>query len=347
MILVDFSAIMFQNIFGAAKSTGKENLNELTKNITGSILYTLTFYQKMFKEYGDLIICLDSHTKNWRKDILKTYKSSRKENREQSDIPFNEIFEAVNEFLDQLRKNSPWKVVLVKGAEGDDVILCLAQFFAKTEKVLILSSDKDMIQAQKNKNVKQFSALTKKFITPETKSDNLDDWIQEHIILGDTADEVPRITDKTEFSDSFKEYLKSLNLDLNPKNFLELTEIEQAQIEESFDILDKKGQKDIWKNIKLGPKKIQKMIANNELEAFLDSNELYRKNYERNKILVLQEYIPTEIYNSIILCLKTQEKDNINISEFKNYLYNLGLVNMAENLPDNFKSKNISIDDIL
>ena len=89
------------------------------------------------------------------------------------------------------------------------------------------------------------------------------------------------------------------------------------------------------------------MIANNELEAFLDSNELYRKNYERNKILVLQEYIPTEIYNSIILCLKTQEKDNINISEFKNYLYNLGLVNMAENLPDNFKSKNISIDDFV
>ena len=36
MILVDFSAIMFQNIFGASKSS--ENTNDLVKNTIGSII---------------------------------------------------------------------------------------------------------------------------------------------------------------------------------------------------------------------------------------------------------------------------------------------------------------------
>ncbi len=91
------------------------------------------------------------------------------------------------------------------------------------------------------------------------------------------------------------------------------------------------------------------MIQENTLEDFLNSNELYKENYERNKILVLQEYIPTEIYNSIILSLKTQEKDKINISEFKDYLYKFGFFELAENLPDNFvsNSNSISIDDFL
>lgn len=347
MILVDFSAIMFQNIFGASKSS--ENTDDLVKNTIGSIFYTLTYYQKMFKKYGNLVICLDSHTKNWRKDVLKSYKSQRKENRDHSVIPFDVIFKAINEFLDQLKINTPWKTICVSGAEADDVILCLAQFLGKTEEVLILSSDKDMIQAQRNKNVKQYSPLTKKYITAETKSDNLDDWIQEHIILGDVADEVPRITEKTEFTDSFKEYLKNLNLNITPKEFLNLQEEEQTKITDNFNILNKKNEKDIWKNIKLGSKKIQKMIQENTLEDFLKSNELYKENYERNKILVLQEYIPTEIYNSIILSLKTQEKDKINISEFKDYLYKFGFFELAENLPDNFvsNSNSISIDDFL
>ena len=94
MILVDFSAIMFQNIFGASKSS--ENTDDLVKNTIGSIFYTLTYYQKMFKKYGNLVICLDSHTKNWRKDVLKSYKSQRKENRDHSVIPFDVIFKAIN-----------------------------------------------------------------------------------------------------------------------------------------------------------------------------------------------------------------------------------------------------------
>ena len=154
-----------------------------------------------------------------------------------------------------MKINTPWKTICVSGAEADDVILCLAQFLGKTEEVLILSSDKDMIQA-------------------------------------------PRITEKTEFTDSFKEYLKNLNLNITPKEFLNLQEEEQTQITDNFNILNKKNEKDIWKNIKLGSKKIQKMIQENTLEEFLNSNELYKENYERNKILVLQEYIPTEIYNS-------------------------------------------------
>lgn len=361
MILVDFSGVLFQNVFGAVsalkddlvlRDDDKYETSLLFKTIKGLVINSIITFQEKFSKYGDVVICLDSHTKNWRKDVLKTYKGSRKEGREQSHIPFDELFPIVDEMIEQFKTNTPWKVVLVEGAEADDVILCLAQTYSKIEDVMIISSDKDMIQAQRSERVHQYSPLTRKYVTAETKSDNLNDWIQEHIILGDVVDEVPRITDNTEFSKSFIEYLKSLGLSYTPKQYLQLSDVERENIEFDYNVMTKKNEKDIWKNIKLGPKTIQKMILSNTLDEFLDSNELYRENYERNKILVLQEYIPTEIYNNAILSLKEQEKDTINISNFKNYLNDSGLFELSESLPRNFVNCNnsnntISIDDFI
>lgn len=355
MLLVDFSGIMFQSIHSACASLkdelvtqedGKYNIDDIMPVIKGFIIQQLFNYQETFSSYGNMTICLDSHTNNWRKNIYSSYKASRKDERDESPIPFDKIFPHIDDMINQFVKNTPWNVVKVTGAEADDVILILAQVYSDVEEVLILSSDKDMIQAQQKANIKQYSPLTKKWVTFETKSTSMKDWLIEHIVLGDAADEVPRITDKTEFTEEFKKYMVSIGINYTPKEYLELNPEAVIEIENNYNVLNKKGQKDIWKNPKLGPKTLQKIIATN-FEEWLDSNELYRPNYERNKKLVLQEYIPTEIFNECIIKYKENNKNNININEFKAYLYNSGLMTLAETLPANFISGTISIDDFL
>jgi hypothetical protein len=80
-------------------------------------------------------------------------------------------------------------VIDVDGAEADDVIGVLTQKMAQTEKVLILSSDKDFVQLQTNPNVKQYSPTLKKFITTTDAASQL----TELIIRGDSGDGIPNV----------------------------------------------------------------------------------------------------------------------------------------------------------
>lgn len=103
------------------------------------------------------------------------YKANRKANREKSKLDWGLIFESLAELREDLINNFPYKVVNVEGAEADDVIAVLAKWsqsnallqeglFEEPQKVLIVSSDKDFIQLQKYKNVRQWSPMQKKFL---------------------------------------------------------------------------------------------------------------------------------------------------------------------------------------
>ena len=355
MILVDFSGILFQNIF-ASISIAKPKLNGTKYNpkdfmpvAKAMILNTLFDIQTQYSPTkGDIVICLDDSTKqNWRKALLPTYKSSRKTSRDESEIPFDEVFKEIDELLQQLKENSPWKVISVPTAEADDVILCLAKHYAYREPVMIVSSDKDMIQAQKHPNVTQYSPLLKKFLTPESKGGDMQFWLTEHVLLGDAADEIPKITDKTRFSDSFNKYLKEKGLKLSESEYLEKSESEKEEILKDFNVYDKYNRKDIWKNLKFGPKAVQKLLDANEVQSFIDSNPLYRKNFERNQKLILDEYIPSEISNECIARYISQSKSvsSKSTKAFKDYLSKSGLSQLTESLPFNFVSGTISVED--
>jgi len=78
------------------------------------------------------------------------------------------------------------------GVEADDIIASLVletQEFGKDEPVMIVSSDKDFIQLQKYKNVKQFSPIQKKMVT----DDNPRTYAFNHIMRGDSGDGVPNV----------------------------------------------------------------------------------------------------------------------------------------------------------
>ncbi|MEK9699036.1 MAG: hypothetical protein VW270_24885, partial [Candidatus Poseidoniales archaeon] len=145
-----------------------------------------------FRDYGELVICADD--KNyWRKDVFPYYKAHRKEDREKSDLDWKMIFETLNKVKKEIKDNFPYRVIQVTRAEADDVIGTLVNRFGvylnndSTEKVLILSGDKDFGQLQKYSNVEQFSPVTKRWV----KVADPRRFLREHIMKGDRGDGVP------------------------------------------------------------------------------------------------------------------------------------------------------------
>ena len=155
------------------------------------VLNSLRSYRSRFQgEYGELVLCYDNKT-NWRRDYFPNYKFSRRKDRKQSKLDWNQIFDTLHMIRDELVEYFPYKVLEVQNAEADDIIASVVFHIAKEpknyEKVLILSSDKDFIQLQKYNFVTQYSPIQKQFVNgvdPTT-------YIKEHILKGDRSDGVP------------------------------------------------------------------------------------------------------------------------------------------------------------
>ena len=154
------------------------------------ILNSLRNYRQMFsEEYGEFIICYDSKH-YWSRDVFPEYKAGRKKSRETSSHDWDDIFNFLNAFKQEMIDYMPYKVLEVYGAEADDIIATLCHEFEYDHgKTLILSGDKDFIQLQKYKNVTQYSAITKKFIG----GDDPQRFLAAHILRGDSSDGIPNV----------------------------------------------------------------------------------------------------------------------------------------------------------
>ena len=318
----------------------------LTKYYILQELFTIK--QEHGPNFGELVICLDKSSDGyWRKDVYPGYKASRKKGREESEIDFGEVFGEIDGLIEQIKTNLPWKVIEVPKAEADDIMLVLAREFNKYEKILIHSPDKDMIQAQRDtENVFQYSSLTKKWIVPENKHDHMEHWITEHVCLGDASDEVPKVVDHTEFTKTFIDWLSEHGHQIEtPMDFKAsgIPNADKIALIESFDVykLNRKkestGIKDIYKDIKFGPSTLQKEILKfGSVDKWLDSHPLYRPHYERNYKLVMEEGIPSNIWNEIIVQYKTAP-NSYNDKSFSQYLIDNDLKSILMDLPSIFK----------
>lgn len=191
MILVDLNQVMISNLMMQINSNASNQIDE--NLIRHMVLNSLRMYNVKFKdEYGEMVICSDDK-KYWRRDLFPYYKAGRKKDREASPFDWNMIFETLNKVRDEIRENFPYRVVQVEKTEADDIIGTLCHEYgvelknADTEKILILSSDKDFQQLQKFVNVDQFSPMAKKFI----RNTEPDKFLKEHIIKGDRSDGIP------------------------------------------------------------------------------------------------------------------------------------------------------------
>jgi len=189
MLILDLNQVMISNLMVSLNREPDVN-EDLVRHM---ILNSIRMYRNKFtKEYGELIIACDD--KNyWRKDIFPYYKAHRKEDRKASTHDWNKIFDCLNKIREELKDNFPYKIIQVERAEADDVIGVLAKRFGvylnnkDTEKVLILSGDKDFGQLQKYLNVDQYSPVLKKWI----RIDDPHRFLREHIMKGDRGDGIP------------------------------------------------------------------------------------------------------------------------------------------------------------
>ena len=154
MIIIDLNQVMISNFM--AQIGNHTNLEVEEGLLRHMILNSIRSYMQKFKsEYGEVVIACDDR-KYWRREVFPYYKANRKKAREASEIDWTSVFESLNTIRDELKMFFPYRVIQAEGAEADDVIGTLVEKFGNTsEKILILSGDKDFVQLQTYMNVKQ------------------------------------------------------------------------------------------------------------------------------------------------------------------------------------------------
>ena len=187
MIIFDFNQVAISNLMeqiGSSKTAVDESL------VRHMILNSLRTYVKKFRDsHGPEVIIACDNKKYWRRDIFPHYKASRKKIREASGHDWAAIFDCLSKIKQELKDYSPYKVIDVDTAEADDIIAVLAMKYSATQKVMILSSDKDFAQLQKYPNVDQYSPILKKHIKEPLPAAQL----KQLIIRGDKGDGIPNI----------------------------------------------------------------------------------------------------------------------------------------------------------
>ena len=187
MIIFDFNQVAISNLMeqiGSSKTAVEESL------VRHMILNSLRTYVKKFRDsHGPEVIIACDNKKYWRRDIFPHYKASRKKIREASGHDWATIFDCLAKIKQELKDYSPYKVIDVDTAEADDIIAVLTMKYSATQKVMILSSDKDFAQLQKYPNVDQYSPILKKHIKEPLPAAQL----KQLIIRGDKGDGIPNI----------------------------------------------------------------------------------------------------------------------------------------------------------
>jgi hypothetical protein len=187
MIIFDYQQIAISNLMeqiGSSKDSVDENL------VRHMILNTIRTYVKKFKNtHGPEVIIACDNKQYWRREIYQYYKAGRRKARASSGHDWSSIFESLNKIREELKISSPYKVIDVDGAEADDIIGVLAQKYSASEKIMILSSDKDFAQLQRFANVEQYSPIMKKYIKEPFPLVQL----KQLIIRGDKGDGIPNI----------------------------------------------------------------------------------------------------------------------------------------------------------
>lgn len=187
MIIFDFNQVAISNLMeqiGSSKTAVDESL------VRHMILNTIRTYVKKYKaSHGPEIVIACDNKKYWRREIYPHYKAGRKKARESSGHDWNTIFECLGKIKQELKDHSPYKVIDVDTCEADDIIATLTLKFSATEKIMILSSDKDFAQLQRFPNVEQYSPILKKQIKEPFPLAQL----KQLIIRGDKGDGIPNI----------------------------------------------------------------------------------------------------------------------------------------------------------
>jgi hypothetical protein len=211
VLLVDLNQVMISNFM--AQIGNHTNIKIEEDLLRHMVLNSLRSYNAKFRStYGEMIIACDDRG-SWRRQVFPYYKANRKKDREQSEIDWTAVFESLNKIREELKTYFPYRVIQIETAEADDVIGTLCQEYGNTsEKILIISGDKDFRQLHGFMNVRQYDPVRKKWV----EENNPDRYLKEHIMKGDRGDGVPNFLSRDDcfVLNSRQKPLTSKKLDL-------------------------------------------------------------------------------------------------------------------------------------
>ena len=182
--LIDFSTILYSSLYLAKKEALQED-REIEKKDIFSVLFNIL--NRIFSTYNNCYVVFDGRNSNkYRREIYPEYKRNRDSKRD--DLNIKLLFSCIKE-IKELFNYYPIKVIEVNEAEADDVIYCLCERYHKESNILVLTSDKDLIQLMNYfENVEIYNMFQKKYF----KKDPL--IVEKKIIVGDKADNISGIS---------------------------------------------------------------------------------------------------------------------------------------------------------
>ena len=196
--IFDFSQIAIATIMQTYDPTDKIDANLVRHLILSSLKYNVLNRKQ---DYPNIIIAVDNSADGgyWRRQKYYFYKKHREKDRESSDWDWAAIFDSIKTVAYEIRENMPYRTLILPHTEADDIIGVLCRYLNDTKPeapVLIVSSDGDMTQSQRYKNVKQWSPGQKKWVKPKEGTWRKD--LVTKIIKGDRGDCIANVRSKSD-----------------------------------------------------------------------------------------------------------------------------------------------------
>jgi len=192
MIIIDLNQMCISCIMAQIGNHTNVKIDE--DPVRHMVLNSIRTIRQKFKDRGQIVIACDSKN-TWRRQLFPLYKANRKADREKSDFDWHAIYEILNKIRDELKTYFPYVVIQLESAEADDIIASLVKHYGvqlnstDTERIVIVSGDKDFVQLQRFTNVEQYDPVKKRMIVES----NPELFLKQHIIRGDRGDGVPNI----------------------------------------------------------------------------------------------------------------------------------------------------------
>ena len=185
MILLDNNQLIIASLFHALKAE-----DGLSEDLVRHLVLNLyrTYRTKFSNKYGEIVICSDGG-RYWRKDLFPYYKANRKKQQKKSGVDWNSFYKIMNKIQNEVLNTFPYRNIHMEGIEADDIIGILCKHYADSEKIVIVSNDKDFQQLQRYPNVSQYSPFKRELLV----CDNPEKFLIDHIIKGDSSDGIPNI----------------------------------------------------------------------------------------------------------------------------------------------------------
>lgn len=182
MLLIDFNNLAIRNLFTREIEATSDNPNfDLWEFMIFEQIYDYSF---KFKNVTEIVLAVD-HKQSWRKKIYPPYKENRKKTRDKDEVDWQTVYARMRQFIDELKKNIPFKILTTEFCEGDDIIAVLVNEIPEKKKV-ILTTDSDYKQLIDGERVKVYDPLKGKFM----ECDDCQEFLLYSILKGQAKDNI-------------------------------------------------------------------------------------------------------------------------------------------------------------